>query len=695
QEMMVLGQLPKTVKNMPQPIPNGLHEAVQRGGRIFNNGPIALPVAGEDDIKSACKAMFQVLSAIAPPATLAADNNIGCSRMSPAGRLYVMVYDTVPKLVEILAARIDSPALLKHLLRRLVDGWPVCAGSGSGDVADIHSALALYRSLLALSEGCRGLLFQHLPRVFAAHLGGDQASPEMVYHAVGVLAMAVDHQTLISMHPARAGDDLRGVAEVVGCLCGVLSANWQALWAHCFRVSLDDGDKAMRPGAAWAMRVALVRALTKSLALRPTMRTIDKVALAERALAEQLKIQAAMSQSSAAQRSAEDVGGMLTLARALLALICLLARSPGIGRMAMERILQHTLQHASDTDTPSTISGLADSGDIRACSNMLRGPAGGGTEADPMQMLGGLLEGRLLPAGGDRGPASGTKQAQADLAMAERLLWQNAVRPVPKYPRANMRKHDRTNDAWALSRPKAAAGATQTTDASAAALQDPKAAGRPLTVLALLSVAQADARTGMAALGQLLEEYYIDSIPSMPPMLLDERLGKGRLQLLPVEMELLQDIRRNADLELLVFELLRDPVHGAPAAKRLVSALLVALAVYWNGALGEPTTNRPDDLAFTTRLVARVVDAYADHDPCARGICAVFSVVGGRDLARLLHQFVWRWVVHRMPAAEDDAQKLLRHILRRYIVRAAPLFHVIYPPPKVASSLANQNVNPY
>ncbi|KAJ2774410.1 hypothetical protein IWQ57_000835, partial [Coemansia nantahalensis] len=517
QALVILSQLPKTVKSMPQPVPNSLHEVVQRGARLFNNGPLTLPAAGVDEAEAACNALFAVLSA---------SHNAACGGAPAAVRLRAMVCDAAPKLIEVLAARMDAPALLKGLVDRLVAGWPV-------EAADPGVALALYRSLLAVGECGRGLVRPQLLHAFGAGMASHR---DAVHHAVSLLAMVVDHQTAIATDPAGAGAALLGVAEVVADLCAALVAHWPALWARCFA---DPPDSP----AAWAACTALVQALARGLALRPAMPMARQATLTARALDELAAVQAAM------RRPAADIDGMLALARALLGLACRLAVRPGIGRVATERLLQLILQRPS---------AAADGAPARPSDKR---------EPDPMHRLAELLDGRLLSAG----PAPDAMET------AGRLLWQNAVRPVPRYPRTDMRNYDRADDAWTLARqPKAAA-------AAAAAQLD--AGAQPLLVLALLAVVQTGGRGAVAALGQLLEEYYLDAIPSLPPLQLDERLERGRLQLLPVELELVHDLRRNPDLELLLVELLRAAPHGPAVARRLVAAAVVALSVVWNGAL--------------------------------------------------------------------------------------------------------------
>ncbi|KAJ2401153.1 hypothetical protein GGI10_006094, partial [Coemansia sp. RSA 2530] len=373
------------------------------------------------------------------------------------------------------------------------------------------------------------------------------------------------------------------------------------------------------------------------------MRTIDCLSLAEHAVKELVRTQNSIADSGPGDEC------LLELAGALLALVCVLAKQPGVCHVAMEKLLRVILlpvssqgrgkgETAEQLDAMFEISDDEHS-DSSSRATAKRRPWSSGDSAVSLELL---LEGSVIPPYGDRKGGAGGREM---LAKAEHFLWQNSVRPMPKYPRSGMHRHDRTHDAWALVR--------TSTKASG---------GRPLLVFGLLSLAHA-APSGVATLCELLEEYYVDCLPSMPPHLLDERLAGPHLQLRAVEMELVQDIRENPDLELVLLEVLRC---GSPeAAKRLVSALVVALVVLWNGALGEPTTRRERDLAFTTRLVAHVIEAYGER--VSPRLCDLFSLVGGADLARLLHQYVWRWIIHRMPSAEDESQQLLRHILRRYV----------------------------
>ncbi|PIA17103.1 hypothetical protein COEREDRAFT_80812 [Coemansia reversa NRRL 1564] len=402
---------------------------------------------------------------------------------------------------------------------------------------------------------------------------------------------------------------------------------------------------------------------------------IEQIAVADHALLELVRIQEAMSQDSFGQHSESDVISMVTLARALLSLIYVLAGSPGIERIAMEKILRIILLRtpAADTmpfsDAISETFAIADSESSN--NNMLRSAANGSTESSSLQQLSKLLDGHLLPG---TGSIVSEKQGKKNLELAQQLLWQNAVRPIPRYPRSGMlHNYDHVDDAWSFEKPK------KQSTASNSSTNKMQTSDNPLLVFTLLVLAQ-NIPSGSTALGQLLEEYYIDSIPSMSPSLLDERLSSGRLQLGTVEMELLQDIRQNRDLELVVLEMLGDSASSA-VIKPLISALLVALVVFWNGALGEPTTKRQEDLTFTIRLVTHVANAYGGHDPRSHTLARTFASISGKDLAQILYQCVWRWVVHQMPSAEDESLKTFRHIMRRNIIRTAPLFGISYPFP--------------
>ncbi|KAJ2734276.1 hypothetical protein IW152_002407 [Coemansia sp. BCRC 34962] len=639
QELIVLNQMPRTVKNMLQPIPNGLHEAMLKGARVYNNGPNSMPTIGEGEFREVIKKLFGMLAEIV--------SKIRGKATAAASELYEMACDTVPMLVEILVARmVDAPDLVKRLIRHLVEDWPLRNGAG---VVEMGSVRALYRALLAVSEANRGLLLSQLRGVFESALV-RRRSPLLIARLeqiVDLLGAAVGHQLMLAKSPALVGC-LLGLREVIGDLCGVLVVSWPRLWACCF------GPQGA--GDVSRLCVSLVRTMVNCLALPGTvpMRTIDCLNLAEHAVKELVR-----TQNSITDLEHSD-GCLLELASALLALICALTKQPGVSHMAMERLLRVILLPSASTQGQSKSEVVAqldavfeisdgECSDNSSCVTAKRRLWSSGDSAVGLEQL---LEGSVMPPYGDR---KGMVDGHEMLAKAEHFLWQNSVRPMPKYPRSGMHRHDRTQDAWALVRSSTKAMADR---------------GRPLLVFGLLSLAHS-APSGVAALCALLEEYYIDCLPSMPPHLLDERLAGGvRLQLRAVEMELVQDIRENPDLELVLLEVLRS---GSPeAAKRLVSALVVALVVLWNGALGEPTTRRGRDLAFTTRLVAHVIEAYGERT--SPKLCDLFSVVGGADLARLLHQYVWRWVIHRMPSAEDESQLLLRHILRRYVVKAAPLF---------------------
>ncbi|KAJ2023733.1 hypothetical protein GGI06_001295 [Coemansia sp. S85] len=635
QELIVLNQMPRTVKNMLQPIPNGLHEATLKGARVYNNGPNNIPAIGEGEFREVSKGLFGVLAEIS--------GGIRGQPTAAVSELYEMACDTAPMLVEILVARmVDSPDLVKRLVRSLVEDWPLRSGSGA---VEMDSVKALYRALLAVSEANRALLLPRLCEVFDGALVWRR-SPLLVAQLeqmVDLLDAAVAHQLMLAKSPALVGG-LFGLREVIGDLCGVLVVSWPRLWTRCFGPQ-GTGDVSR-------LHVALVRTMVNCLALPGigSMRTIDCLSLAEHAVKELVRTQNSIADSGPGDEC------LLELAGALLALVCVLAKQPGVCHVAMEKLLRVILLPVSSQgrgkgETAEQLDAMFEISDDEHSDSSTRAtakrrPWSSGDSAVSLELL---LEGSVIPPYGDRKGGAGGREM---LAKAEHFLWQNSVRPMPKYPRSGMHRHDRTHDAWALVR--------TSTKASG---------GRPLLVFGLLSLAHA-APSGVATLCELLEEYYVDCLPSMPPHLLDERLAGPHLQLRAVEMELVQDIRENPDLELVLLEVLRC---GSPeAAKRLVSALVVALVVLWNGALGEPTTRRERDLAFTTRLVAHVIEAYGER--VSPRLCDLFSLVGGADLARLLHQYVWRWIIHRMPSAEDESQQLLRHILRRYVVKAAPLF---------------------
>ncbi|KAJ2000817.1 hypothetical protein H4R26_004436 [Coemansia thaxteri] len=475
QTIIVLTHMPRTVKNMPQPIPNGLQEAVQKGGRSYNNGPIALPPVEQAELDALSRKLLDVMASAADLASpIAEDSQDQSKASSPAAdRLYEMVCDTAPMLIEVLVSRMaDTPDAAKVLVRRLVDTWSI---SRSNEPADSRSVRARYRALLAISESTSS--------------SSTTNTDESQLNAVFEISDDDERDRCISKE-AKFGDQ-----------------------AHC-------GDSAV---------------------------------------------------------------------------------------------------------------GLDE-----------------------------LLEGAELPRAGSR-----AMRGEVSLAKAEHFIWQNAVRPMPRYPRSGMRDYDRTKDARAFVR----ATSNKPIIAEASCGLD---LARPLLAFGLLSLAHVTP-VGIPTLCELLEEYYVDCLPSMPPALLDERLNSGaRLQLRAIEMEFLQDTKETPDLELLVLELIRIP-SGANAAKRMVSALLASLVVLWNGALGQPTSKRASDLAFTTRFVAHVLEAYGG-DERSRQVCRLFPLISGGDLARLLHQYVWRWIVYRMPGAQDESHKLLLHIMRRYVVVAAPLF---------------------
>ncbi|KAJ2143493.1 hypothetical protein IW142_003690 [Coemansia sp. RSA 564] len=637
QELIVLSQMPRTVKHLPQPVPPGLQEAVQRGGRTYNNGPISLPTLTPEDAKPLCARLFSLIRASSQ--TLTGDQR--------PQQLHALLCDTAPMLVEIMASRMDSVAAAKALVRFVFDDWPVRSPSGP----DARAATSLLRSLVAIGELHRGMLLPRLQNITSVRLRGDM-DPEHVQHIIDVLSLGVARQSQISSGPGLH------TSEVVDGLCSVLVTSWRPLWQRCFSVSLDQGDHKLGPGRTWAMRTSLVQALRRVLQTTTNhgMRTTDRISLLEHALCELAKIQHTMAHPSFETRTPTDVLGMVDLARSLLSLLCTpkCAGADGVERIAMERLLQLILARPSITEETTAIQSVF-SIDCGACDNMMRSPqsASAETSVDPRveTMLAGQLSSRL-----------NATRAEPDTLQTEQLMWQNAVRPLAKYPRSGLsHTRDRYDDAWAFAKPRT--------------LSD---SGCPrILCMAVLALAQGSP-SATGALTQLLEEYYADALLSMSPAHLDARLDDADLHVRPEHMELLHDLRRNAGLELVLFEIIKSSAHGAQVARHLVSALLIALVVFWNGALAEPAVRRSDDVAFTARVVTLVNDAYAGDDRFV-DICPLFEFVTGMELARLLHYCVWRYVVHCMPGAERKAHATVRHVMRQHVVQCAPLFASIYP----------------
>ncbi|KAJ2610199.1 hypothetical protein EV177_004086, partial [Coemansia sp. RSA 1804] len=723
QELVVLNQLPKTVKNMPQPILNGLQEAMQKGGRVYNNGPINFATAGFNEADLTCKRFFVLLADIMTTAKEIEhrDNSENAKESCrSAYALYKLICETAPMLVEVLVSRVDAPAVLKSLVRCLIEGWPIRFGNRAGP--DQASIYALYRSLLAISEGNRGLLHRHVLQVLNYDLVKNRRHLSMaqVQHTVDLLASAVVYERTVT---ERRADPLQtdpqlpwtgSVFEVVSDLTNVLLVSWRLMWNYCFGAPQDETIDTLEPIALWTLRRDLVCALSSLVTLPRALRFIDRLVLMEHALRELVKIQGALCRVVATdtgdyggvwsdgQKEVADVEAVaVILARELIVLVLHLAKCSGIGRAAMGRLLQvvllpDTSRYPDKDDVLNTVFVTEHDDGVPTTLLHTQGEQESARKGGIKNELAVLLRGQVLSAtqktsDGLGKPDDGSNQLRN---FAERLVWQNAVRPLPKYPRSGMHSHDRAGDAWTFARRQkgehndtTAAGRTTTprdkpqpsgnsnVPSSSASANDVDGADTdglllvgskwkvnarwPLMALAILSLArqpnlQSSSFSRMAVLGQLLEEYYVDSLPSMPPSLLDERLSSGRLQLHPLEIELLHDVRHNKDLEFILTEMLQDKNpqqcgdSGAVAAKRLVSALLVALIVLWNGALGEPTIKRQRDLEFTTHIVAHIVEAYHfDIDDMAsqrkaRSILYVFPLISGGDLARLLHVFVWR-----------------------------------------------------
>ncbi|KAJ2582967.1 hypothetical protein GGH95_001247, partial [Coemansia sp. RSA 1836] len=199
QELVVLNQMPRTVKNMPQPIPNGLHEAVQKGGRTYNNGPISLPTVGRAEAEDVYSGLFDAMVTSG-------------GRRGSANRLFEMACDTAPMLIEILVSRMaDVPDLVKRLVQRVVEFWPLHNGEG---VVEKHSVRALYRALLAISEANRGLLLRQILDVVESALARHHLSPSLLEQLVDLLATATGHYHSLAKSPMLVAS-LLGVSEVI------------------------------------------------------------------------------------------------------------------------------------------------------------------------------------------------------------------------------------------------------------------------------------------------------------------------------------------------------------------------------------------------------------------------------------------------------------------------------------------------
>ncbi|ORX66796.1 hypothetical protein DL89DRAFT_59871 [Linderina pennispora] len=601
---------------MPQPIPNGLLDLVQKNGRIVAKGSLTITPFTHSEVEQHFKRLISATSEIGQ----ATGQNSACSN-----RLLEMMCETAPMLVEVFCSRLDTLALVRKLVGVLTDRLHLHTDRKRVNPMCVR---AYYRSLLAINEMHRGVVLTHLLSMFEEQLAKDVLISQRVVRIVDLMATAAEHQYMFARSPATV-EDLASVRPIISDLCSCLGVHWQALWTACFRepvataahsdneLTTSDVPEDVKKQHMCARR-ALVRAMAH-MAVSGALRVADQLVLAERALDQLAKLQRTQKQ--------DDLG----LVRNLVMLtICLIKGDRGLERVVLEKITQGLLE-ASDTDS---------SDGQENCH-------------DAIDELEKLLEGAAVSS-------RGTDGEQA-LELGERMLWQNSVRPAPKYPRSGIAlNHDRASDAWKFVKPAAANGNT---------------GGQPLLVLTLLSVAQSSP-SGMALLAQLIEEFYVESIPSAPPMLLDGRLQGGKLQLRAVEMELLLDCRNNANLNWTILAMLRDAPAGALAAKRIASALLIALAVLWNGTLGVPATRRPRDLEFTCTFVDAVVRAYASDSRWQdmQHLPKVFRVIKGADLARLLHQCVWRGVVHDFPGAREDADQLLSHVLRKYITKTASMF---------------------
>ncbi|KAJ2364196.1 hypothetical protein H4S02_010942, partial [Coemansia sp. RSA 2611] len=369
QELIVLNQMPRTVKNMLQPIPNGLHEATLKGARVYNNGPNNIPAIGEGEFREVSKGLFGVLAEIS--------GGIRGQPTAAVSELYEMACDTAPMLVEILVARmVDSPDLVKRLVRSLVEDWPLRSGSGA---VEMDSVKALYRALLAVSEANRALLLPRLCEVFDGALVWRR-SPLLVAQLeqmVDLLDAAVAHQLMLAKSPALVGG-LFGLREVIGDLCGILVVSWPRLWTRCF------GPQGTGDVSRLHVALELVR-----------------------------------TQNSIADSGPGDEC-LLELAGALLALVCVLAKQPGVCHVAMEKLLRVILLPASSQrrgkgeaaeqlDAMFEISDDEHS-DSSSRATAKRRPWSSGDSAVSLEQL---LEGSVIPPYGDRKGGAGGREMLA------------------------------------------------------------------------------------------------------------------------------------------------------------------------------------------------------------------------------------------------------------------------------------------
>ncbi|KAJ2896422.1 hypothetical protein IWW38_002024, partial [Coemansia aciculifera] len=408
QELVILNQMPRTVKNMLQPIPNGLHEAAQKGGRTYNNGPIVMPAVSRAESEDVCSGLFDAMTAAAA---------IG-GQSGSANRLFEMACDTAPLLIEILVSRMaDMPDLVKRLVRRLVVSWPLHNGEGA---VEMRSVRALYRSLLAVGEANRGLLLHQIIEVFEFELARHNQSPSKLEQMVGLLATATHHHHALA-ESSTQNAWLLGVREVVGDLRSALVICWPQLWKRCF--SGDGNDGAIR---------LLQVALAKTMVLVVPVRTIDCLTLAGHIVRELVRTQADISGLELAQQT--DGGRLLLeLANALLVLLSAVATHPGVGRVAMEKLLRVILLPEQAILQPGT--NHVNMEQLDAVFEV--GGDGGGNDKGGSQRKGQkpvlgleqLLDGSVLPHAGSQ--KKSVVEQEILLAKAENMLWQNAVRPMP------------------------------------------------------------------------------------------------------------------------------------------------------------------------------------------------------------------------------------------------------------------------
>ncbi|KAJ1931635.1 hypothetical protein FBU59_006646, partial [Linderina macrospora] len=234
QELIVLGQLPKIVKNMPQPIPNGLLDLVQKNGRVMAKGPLTITPFTHSEVEQHFKRLASATTDVGQAAT----NSDVFSK-----QLLDLMCETLPMLAEVFCSRLDTLTLVRKLVWTLTEKMGLQA---MGVHVNPLCIRAYYRSLLAINEMHRGIVLTHLLNMFEDQLAISNLLSSRVVRIVDLLATAAEHQYLFSKSPAIV-EDLVPVRSIIGDLCSCLGVHWQALWDSCFRdpVAKTDanGDK--------------------------------------------------------------------------------------------------------------------------------------------------------------------------------------------------------------------------------------------------------------------------------------------------------------------------------------------------------------------------------------------------------------------------------------------------------------------